>query len=151
MWSSTDRFLFIRSLKSVCSSSYFLFWESFPSTSFVRPTIPSLLVTSSLKSDPINSIHLRHNLPLSVAPHSMGPSLDTPDGHMGWQPQLVLGNRALIDKVVASHKCYGTHIWIKAPLRLLLRFLYLYVAFHFHFYSLQPFPSVSVPPSFARI
>ena len=59
-------FLFIRSLKSVCPSPYVSVRVSNQSTSFVRPTAPSLLVTSSLKSDSDYSIHLFRNLPLSV-------------------------------------------------------------------------------------
>lgn len=79
-----------------------------PSTSFVRPAISSLLVTSSLMPDFVNSICLPWDLPLSAAPHSMGPSLDTLDRHVGWRPQLVLGSHALIETEVESHKCYGT-------------------------------------------
>ena len=45
---STDRLLFIHSLKSVCPSPYLSVQVANPSTSFVSPILPSLLVTSSL-------------------------------------------------------------------------------------------------------
>ena len=100
--------LFIRSLKSVYPSPYLSVRVVDPSTNFVKPTVPSLLVTLSLKSDFVNSILLSWDLPLSAAPHYIDPSLDTPDKHVGWWPQLVLGNRDLIDRVIKSHKCHGT-------------------------------------------
>ena len=76
-------FLSILSLESVYPSPYLSIWVANLSTSFVRPTVPSLLVTSSLKFNSINSIHLPWNLPLSATPHSIGPSLDTQDRHVG--------------------------------------------------------------------
>ena len=160
-------FLFICSLKSVCPSPYLFVQVMNPFTNFVRPNVLSLLVTSSLKFDSVNSICLPWNLPLWVVPYSMGLSLDTPDRHMEWRPQLVLGNCALIDKVVASHKCCGTRGEILVvgysdqivassstsfPLSLSLSlYIYIYVAFPLHFYYLQPFPSVRAPLSSIRI
>ena len=79
---STNHLLFICSLKSVCSSLYLSIQVVNPSTSFVIPTVSSPLMTPFLKSDPINSIRLPWDLPLSAAPHSMGPSLNTLDGHV---------------------------------------------------------------------
>ena len=75
--------LFICSLKSVYPSPYLSVRVMDPSTNFVKPTVPSLLVTLSLKSDFVNSILLSWDLPLSATPHYIDPSLDTPDKHVG--------------------------------------------------------------------
>ena len=61
---SIDRLFFICSLKSVCPSPYLSVQVA--NISFVRPTVPSLLVISSLKSNSINSIRLHWDLPLSM-------------------------------------------------------------------------------------
>ena len=79
---STDRLIFIHSLKSVCLSPYLSLRVADPSTNFVIPTVSSPPVTSSLKPNSVNSIRLPWDVPLSAAPHSMGLSLDRLDGHV---------------------------------------------------------------------
>ena len=62
---STNRLLFIHSLKSTYPSPYLSILVMNLSIGFVRPTLLSFLVTSSLKSDSVNSIRLPWDLPLS--------------------------------------------------------------------------------------
>ena len=97
---SIDRLLFIRSLKSANPSPYLSVRVSDPPTCFVIPIVPSPLVFLSLKSDPVNSIRLPWDLPLSSTKMYVASSL-TSSNCYGWLP---LGSHVNANNIDLSYR-----------------------------------------------